>query len=729
MAAFACVSLIGFVAAILVLPILHVRAQNREINSSREHNVKVLRNRFVTAIKEARGRVDVVGHTREAAKRLEETPGLDLERWDKTQSISVQETGSELQTFSVDSASFEIEANLREAMEESRFRIASIVPKDLSSLENRITVIRSKEDGDLYLPIMTRLTLPGFDGTLAMANHSVEPLPFHPEPENESEQDDLFSYLTKAGLRSASDVFYYPASMLREYKPVLFGDIDNQKVEPYLERRGENRTQRLLFVPVVGLDRNFELIGAYCIVYPPPAGLVAWQELASGPAYLAVGLAALLAILFSYFFAKGITRPVQSLTEGALAIAEGKLDKQVEVRSKDEIGVLADTFNGMTARLRFTLDQLRERADTIENQNLELDNRFSQLNALQAYTENVLKSVDSAIFTIDLQERIQRPNRAARDLLGLEDDQSLEQFEGRSLRERLLSALEEGEGSVADEISVVTSEGETIPVALSVSPLREGDAITGAVAVVTDLQRIKSLERLVSRQERLAALGQLTAGVAHEIRNPLSTIKACAEILGQRFAGEAGEEGLCDDIIEEVDRLSRVVSNFLFFARPAEPDRGPVDLNALIEETLGRVERGEGGGVVLEKRFENGPVFADADAGQVEQVLLNLVRNGIEAGGGKGNLEIRTGLADNGEGAWFEVSDDGEGMSEEVRGRIFDPFFTCKEEGTGLGLSICHSILASHGGTIEVVESSPGGGTVFRVGFPAFKEEVDNEAV
>jgi signal transduction histidine kinase len=327
--------------------------------------------------------------------------------------------------------------------------------------------------------------------------------------------------------------------------------------------------------------------------------------------------------------------------------------------------------------------------------------------------------VDSAIFSVDLAREIRRPNRAAHDLLGVRDGQPLEDLSSGDLRERLHTALDSGEITLSEETVVTSMEEERVPVAFSVSPLREGEMITGAVAVVTDLLVIKNLEAQISRQERLAALGQLTAGVAHEIRNPLSTIKACAEILERRFGGQSGEEGLARDIVEEVNRLSRVVTEFLTFARPSLPNRSPVDLNDMLARVLDLLERGGSETITIERDFQDHLPIIQADSDQVEQVLLNLVRNGSEAMKGTGTLAVKTGFTGEDNTVWFEVRDKGEGMDEETKRRMFDPFYTTKANGTGLGLSICHRILEGHGGSIQILDTQPGKGTSIRVSFPA----------
>ncbi|MCG3196976.1 MAG: HAMP domain-containing protein [Candidatus Omnitrophica bacterium] len=723
MLAFVLVSLIGFVAALVILPGLYIWSQNREIDQTIESNAQTLRISFETEIQ---SRTITQRRASAAAGNLIRlfpslSPYFNLQSLEgMTHPLLPKEFLETLRKAEVPAPLQEQVARGFGALEE-RFKIVLFIPWRVPPLSKRISLVESPDRRALYIPFLTPFEVEGFSGTLAMANDPSDPLLFE---HTERKMSELLDYLRDVGLRSAKELVYFsqPEMELNEglaEKVAVSGSLD------YWEIQDEEGAQRRLYVPVDTLREHGGLVGAFCIIYPATRWLYAMRDLLTGPAvYLSLGIAALLAVIFSYFFAQGISRPIQQLTEGAVAIAQGRLDRTVSVLSQDEIGVLAKTFNEMTDRLRATLGQLRERAETIEQQNVELDRRFKELTALQNYTENVLSTVDSAIFSVDLDGVIRRPNRAAHALLGLQDGCHLDELASEGLRERLQAALETGETTVSDEMQVATPEGESAPFALSVSPLREGAAIRGAVAVLTDLQTIKNLEALVSRQERLAALGQLTAGVAHELRNPLSIIKACAEILHRRFSGESGENGLCRDIIDEVDRLSRVVSDFLTFARPSQPSRRTVHLNELLAHTLDRVERGEHSGEVIILRELADPLpSVDADPEQIEQVLLNLIRNGLESMGLRGALEIRSGQsAEEGE-VWFEVRDHGQGMDEATRRRVFDPFYTTKAEGTGLGLSICHRILEAHGGSIVVAETSKGGGTTFRVSFPKSEKE------
>jgi len=713
--AFVLVSLIGFVVAFLLLPQLYVQSKEREIEASKAGNVQLLKTSFEASI-EASGR-DLAGLAQLAADRIEALSPFDLTGIDLGKSCSPEEFLDSLRRIGTPpSVLKEVDAVLFTI--HGIFRLIRVIPWEVPPVKKKISFLAGESTLEHFVPILAplRLSEEAPLGTLAVS----DPIGEHELGFTiETDLPDLVQKLKKSGwLKLVSNILFFQAGEIPELHQSA---LEDPQVEYWSREDESGRTN--LYVPVYGLREKNEVLGFFCLVYEGTGRLDVWRDLASGRTYSAFSVAALLAIAFSFFFVKGITRPIQDLTRGALAIADGDLDHSVKVTARDEIGVLARTFNEMRERLSTTLDQLRERAATIERQNVELDRRFNELRALQTYTENILRTVDSAIFSVDLEGRVRRPNRAAQDLLGLEDDREIEDFVSESLQDSLRAALDLGESTVSDEITLSSPEGGEIPMALSVSPLREGTTVTGAVAVLTDLQVIKNLEILVSRQERLAALGQLTAGVAHELRNPLSIIKACAEILQQKFGGQPDENGLCMDIVEEVDRLSRVVSDFLSFARPSEPNREPLDLNELIEITSERIKRTGELGVCINRSLAPTLPTVEADPGQVEQVLLNLIRNGAEAMNGAGEIAIRSGFCDDGETVWIEVGDSGEGMDEDTRRRIFDPFFTSKAEGTGLGLSICHRIMDSHDGSIQVVQTALGKGTVFRIAFPRSERE------
>jgi len=223
-------------------------------------------------------------------------------------------------------------------------------------------------------------------------------------------------------------------------------------------------------------------------------------------------------------------------------------------------------------------------------------------------------------------------------------------------------------------------------------------------------------------QSRLAALGQMAAGLAHEVKNPLSAIKGAAQLLGEPPSGHATDETSSEFlaiILEEVDRLDRVVASVLNYARPSQGDPGPIDVNGVVEQTLRLLSSDRDGGCEYETEFESDLPSVRADAEQLRQVLLNLIRNAAQAMGGHGTITITTrSRADSADrSVEIAVTDRGPGITAEVRPHLFVPFFTTRAQGTGLGLAISERIVQEMGGRIEVL-TAVGAGSTFSVQLP-----------
>jgi signal transduction histidine kinase len=232
-------------------------------------------------------------------------------------------------------------------------------------------------------------------------------------------------------------------------------------------------------------------------------------------------------------------------------------------------------------------------------------------------------------------------------------------------------------------------------------------------------ERATLLEDEVRVKERLAALGEMSAGIAHEIRNPLGAIAGFAELLNRQTTDPSASE-LVREIVQEVNNLNRIVTQFLAFVREPQLKAEPADISAVVKGAVEVVmaERGadkERPDVQLELRLTDAPPTVPVDADLLKQALMNLIQNAVEAMPSGGTLGVRLETR----APWLKigVSDTGQGISPEDRRRLFDPFFTTKKEGTGLGLAITHRLIQAHGGKIEV-ESQPGRGSCFTVWLP-----------
>jgi two-component system sensor histidine kinase HydH len=247
----------------------------------------------------------------------------------------------------------------------------------------------------------------------------------------------------------------------------------------------------------------------------------------------------------------------------------------------------------------------------------------------------------------------------------------------------------------------------------------------GVVLFLRDLGEVKSLQAEVHRSERLAALGRMVAGMAHEIRNPLNSIRGFSQHLRSRFETDSVERRSVDTIVREVDRLNRVITELLDFSRPKDPDLSQIDLNEIVRSTTVLIEgEATSQGVICVEALSPGPVHLLGDGDSLKQLLLNLFLNAIQAMSDGGVLTVSTSLS--GDRAELTVADTGTGIDEMDLDRIFEPFYTTREAGTGLGLSIVHRIVQDHGGEIRL-SSSPGQGTTFVIRFPLAGGNADAE--
>lgn len=278
--------------------------------------------------------------------------------------------------------------------------------------------------------------------------------------------------------------------------------------------------------------------------------------------------------------------------------------------------------------------------------------------------------------------------------------------------------LDPAKGEWQGEIVNLDRWGREHPVLLSVSAIRAGNgAITHYIGVATDLTELKGLQLRTIRTERLASLGQLAAGVAHELNTPLANILLIAESL-ERRAPNPWVANRAGSIVRQVESAARIVAGLLDFGRDHPPATREEDLTRLVEEAVEFV-RGKQKSVDVEVAVlaEGDAVVANVNRVQIVQVLVNLLNNAYDAMEGRGRLTIRTRNAE--DAAEIEIHDSGPGIAPDVLPHLFEPFFTTKIDGkgTGLGLSICHGIVTSHGGRIAV-RSSPGEGATFTVRLP-----------
>jgi two-component system sensor histidine kinase PilS (NtrC family) len=374
-------------------------------------------------------------------------------------------------------------------------------------------------------------------------------------------------------------------------------------------------------------------------------------------------------------------------------------------------------------------------AEQVRRKEEELKRRIIDYRQLERLYKHIVQNVVSGLITVDGEGRITSFNRMAEEITGYKLEEVYKEevdslFPGLSAWSRSVGGNPREGGNrlrfLRWETRFARKDGAHLILGFSISPLKDsGDREMGDILIFQDLTRLREMEEHVKRSDRLAAIGKMAAGIAHEIRNPLASISGSIEILKEELGNSTQNQALMGIILREVHRLNSLIADFLLFARPISPGRERIQLNRLIEEILQMLGHSPDFNVLirLETEFED-DLYVQGDPNQVRQVFWNLLINAAQAmpKGGMLKVRLRKGsphaLLPAGR-SYGEVSviDSGVGIGEEDIGKIFDPFFTTKERGTGLGLSIVHSIVESYGGKI-VVQSRKGRGSVFAVFIP-----------
>jgi two-component system, NtrC family, sensor histidine kinase PilS len=349
---------------------------------------------------------------------------------------------------------------------------------------------------------------------------------------------------------------------------------------------------------------------------------------------------------------------------------------------------------------------------------------------LQAFHENVVRSISSGVLTTDVEGRITSLNRAAQEITGYATDE----VRGRPwwwlfMAEHLKTLIARDKplmGSFRMNLECRRKGGAPLFLGMTATALRDGDGrMNGSVLAFQDLTRIREMEEEVKRKKWLAAVGEMAAGIAHEIRNPLASISGAMQVLKKEKALDQENKHLMTIALNETDRLNSIVTSFLFYARPAQLNKKQCDLHVLLSETLDLLQKSSDfrAGVKVHSRFANQKIRVDVDLDQMKQVFWNLAINAVQAMPDGGELDVttqrvipkrRTDQEDPTRRSWVRIGfkDSGDGISEENRDKIFYPFFTTKDKGSGLGLSIVHRIIEDHGGRIHVQSQVLAGTTV-----------------
>ncbi len=348
---------------------------------------------------------------------------------------------------------------------------------------------------------------------------------------------------------------------------------------------------------------------------------------------------------------------------------------------------------------------------------------------VRAFSDQVVENLPMGLIATDENGKVAAYNQTAEAILGISSDKVFAGSAAKVLPQELWQLTErlENKGTlVEEELECQTVSGTGVPLKVSGAVLHgEDEGFLGYVFIFRDLVEVRRLQQEVERTKRLASLGSLAAGVAHEIRNPLSSVKGFATYFRDKLKDSPQDRDTATTMIQEVERLDRVIGQLLEFARPSTLKIKPVRINDLIQHSLKLIDgdaRSKGIEVKVDIPLDLPDVPMDGD--RINQVLLNLYLNGLQAMDGGGLLQVKVSRDDARKLTTIAVSDSGRGIETADQERIFDPYFTTKPDGTGLGLAIVHKILDAHGGSIKV-RSQTGAGTTVTITLPDGEEEPD----
>jgi len=414
------------------------------------------------------------------------------------------------------------------------------------------------------------------------------------------------------------------------------------------------------------------------------------------------------AIWFGFYVARGLTGPIAKLADATRRVADGELDFVLEKESGDEMGTLVDSFNRMTRDLLVGKQQL-------EKVNLALQESYSELEKRQQYTETILQNVTAGVISMDESRRITTINRYAEELLKIDRKKMI----GHDYREILRPEHKEIMDGFFDELDRSGKTSIQHPVRLSIGDetfslrvnftqlMDENNHFLGVVLVFDNLTELE-------KAQRMAAWREVARRIAHEVKNPLTPIQLSAQRLRKRYLSRLADDDEVFDsctntIINQVDELKRLVSEFSSFARMPAVQKSINDLAETAREVLIFYREAHKN---IEFDFKYGPEVPrfPFDQKQLKRVLINLMDNAVAAvPADNGKIGIEVYFNAEGKAAFLEVWDNGPGVHDSDKLRLFEPYFSTKKSGTGLGLAIASTIVADHDGYIRVRDNEPEG--------------------
>lgn len=424
-----------------------------------------------------------------------------------------------------------------------------------------------------------------------------------------------------------------------------------------------------------------------------------------------------LMMMASYWMAGGLIRPIRHILDRVNVLASGKLETRLKIGSFDELGLLAHKINIM--------------ADNLGRYTTELKQKNEENRSMKEYLESIISQTADAIHITDIKGRVLQVNAAFERLYGWSSDEIVgtyldflpeSEMDGRSIWRPETEVAETAESVLAETVRL-RKDGSQVEVSISVSPIfDQGGKITALISISRDMTEHNKMEDLLRRSEKLTTVGQLAAGVAHEIRNPLTTLRGFLQMQQRTRVVNVMHT---DVMLAELDRINLIVSEFLILAKPQAVQFQTKDVRFTMGDVVSLLDsEAHLHNIEFEVHFSPSPILVHCEENQLKQVFINLLKNAMEAMPKGGKILLQVEEDDKGQ-AVLRVIDEGEGIARDRLQKLGEPFYTNKEKGTGLGLMISQRIIEGHRGTLKI-DSELGRGTAVTITLPRVQEDVDH---
>jgi len=422
----------------------------------------------------------------------------------------------------------------------------------------------------------------------------------------------------------------------------------------------------------------------------------------------------ILVLLISYWFIGRMLYPLKDILWKVNEVSSARFHQPIQISKSDEFGVLALSVNAMSQNLSIYMEKLRK--------------AFEENRRMKEHLESFINNTNDAIYLVDLNGRVIQVNQAYLALFEYEIDEVLDKAISivpesylKEVEERYRLLLE-GKTLPALETFRKAKSGELIPVSVAMSAIRDNNGTIFAIASITrDMRSRNRMEELLRRSEKLTTVGRLAAGVAHEIRNPLTTLRGFLQLQKQTSRLDMQHVDL---MLSELDRINFIVGEFLILAKPQAVKHVSKDVRKVMTDVTSLLDsEAHLYNIHFHLRFTEDSCVIACEENQLKQVFINLLRNAIEAMPKGGNIHID--IKHDNDQIVISIIDEGVGIPEDLLKRIGDPFFTGKDTGTGLGIMVSQRIIQSHKGTLDI-HSQENVGTTVVVSLPVLKDSVSS---